>query len=636
MCGIVGVWNRRTGENVNQAMLTDMRNALRHRGPDDAGLFVDGPIGLGHQRLAILDLSARGHQPMEAPNGRYAITFNGEIYNYRELRSRLASAGVVFRSQSDTEVLLSLLAAYGPAILKDLRGMFAFGFWDREREELLLARDPFGKKPLYYADEDGVFLFASEPKALLRHPNVSRDIDPAALTKYFLYEYVPSPGTAYRAVRQIPPGSYAIVTKTDMQIRQWWAPVFLPKHAKATGEALLEELDQRLATAVQRRLIADVPVGVFLSGGIDSSAIAWYMRRTTGSAPLHSFSVSFAERSFDESAHAQTAARALGTTHHDLRFTPQTFHESLSDLLPIFDEPFADASLLPTYAVSKFARPYITVALDGDGSDELLGGYGTFEAAVLAERLPRLTPALWNAVQRMVSLLRTSTDDFSFDFKMKTFVKGLKHTLPERNQVWLGSFDADELRALLTPDWQNELPRLFQDLRGHADPLRELDALDAVSLLTIHQYLANDILVKLDRATMSVALETRTPFLDLDFAEFALRLPAAWKWKKRILKRLMRGRLPASIIERPKKGFGIPLGSWLRGPLRHLAETTLRAEKLREDGILQPREVARLLGEQNVGKADHRKKLWTLLAFQWWYDRCIAHRTVAVRPDHRG
>lgn len=320
--------------------------------------------------------------------------------------------------------------------------------------------------------------------------------------------------------------------------------------------------------------------------------------------------------------------RALGTTHHELLFSVEQFHEALERVLPLLDEPLGDASLLPTYAVSALARPFITVALDGDGSDELFGGYGTFPAAELAERLYRLSPRVGAALETLSRLLPTRYENFTRDFIVKSFVKGLPYDLPRRNQVWLGSFSDRELSRLLTPTWQQTSGELFADIDRARGALAGLPVFDAVSLLTIVHYLQNDLLLKLDRATMAVALEARTPFLDLDLAEFALRLPPEMKRGKRLLKQLMRGRLPDAIIERPKKGFGIPLGAWLRGPLREFLKITLAEDTLRADGFFQPQEVWRLIREHLQGVADHRKKLWTLIMFQLWFQRRAAGRSV--------
>lgn len=628
MCGIAGIFNFGTREPVTETQLNAMSSTIAHRGPDDHGIYTDGLISLAHQRLAILDLSAAGHQPMSTPDGRYTITFNGEIYNYRELQQKYL-ADLSLLSHSDTEVLLHLLARRGEAILPELRGMFAYALWDKAAATLSLARDPFGKKPLYYVSDASSFVFASEPKALLALPSTRRDLNATDLPKYFLYEYVPAPDTIFTDVHTIPLGHSLQVSTQGLKQTIWWQPRFVPKYTNVSASSAAAQLDTLLAQATRRRLIADVPVGLFLSGGLDSTTIGWYLRQQK-TDDIHSFSISFAEVSFNEGNFAALAADKLGTVHHDVRFDLPEFFEALQHVVPRLDCPLADASLLPTYTIARHARKFITVALDGDGSDELLGGYGTFAAAAAAQNLQWLPRPLITALQRLADVLPTNYQNFSWDFKIKQFLKGLPYALAARNQIWLGSFSDPELTALLTPAYQAAIFDVFNDLEVLQPKLNDLSTLDAVSLLTIHQYLHNDILVKLDLATMFVALETRTPFLDLDVAEYILRLPPALKEDKYLLKKLMRGRIPDAIIDRPKKGFGIPLGFWLRGPLYEWARAVLTPAKLTADGVLEPTEVDRLLYQHKAGQADHRKKLWTLLTWQLWYDHWIAKRPLTL------
>lgn len=602
MCGIVGIWNRHppAGGLVDRGLLVRMRDTMTHRGPDGAGMYLDRAVGLGHRRLKVIDLTETGAQPMTTPDGRYSIVFNGEIYNYRELGG----------STSDTRVLLELLAQKGVNALPKLRGMFAFALWDKEKEELLLARDPFGKKPLYYAVVHGALIFASEIKALLEYPGVSRELDRAAITKYFLYEYVPAPATPFAAIKQVPMGSYIRFSQSGEEVKQWWQLDFAPKRELSLTEAS-GQLDHLLEQAVARRMVADVPVGVFLSGGLDSTALTYYMRRV-GAEKLHSFSVSFREPTFDESSYAKRAAEALGTDHHDVPFMVETFQHVLGEVMPRMDIPLADASLLPTYLVSKLAREHVTVALDGDGSDELLGGYGLFQAAAVADKLRWLPGAVVTHLQQLVAQLPTKYHNFSLDFKIKSFLRGLGYSRWPRNQMWLGSFSPPELDELLTSEYPGDA------LRDLVEPeaVQKLETFDAVSALLLREYLHNDLLVKLDRAAMLVALEGRTPFLDVDLAVFIARLPVALKRNKFLLKHVMRGKIPDVIIDRPKKGFGIPLGWWLRGPLFNWAQEVLS----KSNGVINLDFARRLLAEHKAGRADHRKKLWTLLTWQLWTD----------------
>ncbi len=603
--------------------MTRMSATLTHRGPDDEGFWRENEIGLAHRRLSILDVSAAGHQPMATPDGRWQLVFNGEIFNYRELAEQYLP-DVSFTSTSDTEVLLQLLARYGEKTFGWLRGMYALALWDREKKELLLARDPFGKKPLYFSRAPAGLLFASEPKAILAAATEEAKATATGVTTYFSYEYVPAPATMWDTLEQVPMGTYQRwQSPTKNTSHRFWQPRFQPK-ASDSESRFIQKLDTLLQQSVRRRLVSDVPVGLLLSGGLDSSTIGWYMREETNAA-LHSFSVGFPERTFDEGEFAALAARHLKTEHHALQFTLDTFHETLAELVPLMDVPLGDASLLPTYAVSKLARKFCTVVLDGDGSDELFGGYGTFSAAVVAERLWWLNPAVpW--LREILQFLPTHYTDFSLDFKLKAFARGLGLPLPQRNQVWLGSFTEREVAELLQPQWYvaGTIPEAYE---RWSTELRGLSTIDQVSLLTIYHYLQNDILVKLDRATMATSVEARTPFLDTDVADFAFQLPDRYKKNKYILKRLMASRLPSTIITRPKKGFGIPLGAWLRGPLYEWGREVLAEDKIRAEGIFKPAVIDRLWREHHRGRADHRKKLWTLLSFQLWHDFWVTGRS---------
>lgn len=625
MCGIAGVW-RSIGE-AQAEQLAAMAQSLQHRGPDDVGIWRRGPVGLAHRRLAILDLSAAGRQPMATLDGRWHIVFNGEIFNYREL-ARQYLPGYKFVSTSDTEVLLHLLARYGDKALPWLRGMFALALWDEVKKQLVLARDPFGKKPLYYWSSASGLWFASEPKALFIGAGEQIELNPAAVTQYFSYEYVPAPLTPWRGLQQVPMGTIQLWSSPQRaESKNYWRPNFGPKLEE--GEAtLLERLDALMRQSVERRLVSDVPVGLLLSGGLDSTTIGWYMKEADV-ALTHSFSVSFAERTFDESRWARLAAHSLGTNHHEIKFTTDSFFECLEELVPIMDVPLGDSSLLPTYAVSKLARQFVTVVLDGDGSDEIFAGYGTFWAAEAAERLQKvksLIPALRWAAER----LPTRYHDFSLDFKLKSFVRGLGLPVVGRNQVWLSSFTASELEGLVQPSWLHT-GAVAEPLAVLQDATAGLSVINQVSRATIYQYLHNDILIKLDRATMATSLEARTPFLDIDVADFGLRLPDQYKRNKYLLKKLMRGRLPDAIVRRKKKGFGIPLGFWLKGPLYAWGREVLREDKVREDGILKWPAIEKLWDEHRSGLADRRKKLWTLLSWQLWYDQWVAKR-----PYRRG
>lgn len=618
MCGIVGILPRKVpfSKDVLRADLLRMRDAISYRGPDDRGEFVTDEVGLGHRRLSILDLSHAGHQPMQTPDGKYSLVFNGEIYNFKQLREKYLN-DVTLTSTSDTEVLLYLLQQRGLRILPNLKGMFAFAFWDGNKKELLLARDPFGKKPLYYIWQDDLFAFASEPKALFLLGGVAKKIDAGEQARYLLHEYVPSPATGWAGVKQLAMGEAAVVSKESMNISTWWKPLFNSKKNRSFSEAV-KRFDELLGQAVERRMIADVPVGLFLSGGIDSTTILWYMRQA-GAKDLHSCSVSFAQKSFDETEHIRLAAKHLQSEHHEMVFEVETFHRVLPELVERMDIPFADASLLPTYAVSGLARNYMKVVLSGDGADELLGGYGIFPAAQAASMVDWLPSQVWSWLEDMAFLLPVSHEYFSFDFKVKSFLKGMPYAQPRRNQIWLGSFTPGEMKKLLLV----EADGAFAAVDELADEVRGLSLFDALSLQFIRQYLQDDILVKLDRATMFHSLEARTPFLDVDLAEFLFTLPTEYKKDKRILKEVMRGRIPDEIIDRSKKGFGIPLGQWFCGPLKGWLRETLSEERVERAGLWHWPYVEQLIKEHIGRRVDHRKKLWTLCAYQLWHEEWV-------------
>ncbi len=623
MCGIIGILDKRAGASIDQATLNKMAGLLSYRGPDDKGVYINHGCGLAHQRLAIIDLSPSGHQPMTTPDGRYTIIFNGEIYNYQTL-SKQYLQDIKLRSSSDTEVLLHLLAKMGISALSKLRGMFALALWDKAKQELLLARDPFGKKPLYYADLGHSFIFASETKALLAHPDLPHTVDPIAISKYLLYTYVPAPATGYETIKQLPLGSYARITRQNTDIKKWWQPIFLPKTSFASDAAAIDQLDGLLSQAVKRRQLADVPVGIFLSGGLDSTTIAWYMKQTNTN-DLLSFSVYFTEKSYDESSFSQTAATALGTRHHAMYFRAQDVSKTLEELKHFLDIPLADPVLLPTYQLSKFASSLITVALSGEGSDELLAGYNMYRAAEITEHLPSLPRSLWTSLAKIVHLIPTKYEYSTFDSRIKTLLQGIGYSPLMRNQLWISSFSPTELNDILTDPFRAHVGQVLADVTQYTDLAQELAPIDAVSLVNIHHYLNNYLLTKLDRSTMYAGLEARAPFLDIDLTNFLMCLPIHLKRNKYLLKKLMRGRIPSQIIDRRKQGFSLPLGHWLREPLYNWTREVLAPDNLRAADIVKPPVVDRLLTEHRQGKADHRKKIWTLLMLHLWHDQWINH-----------
>lgn len=631
MCGIVG-WV--TSKVLDEDIVRRMTRTLTHRGPDADGFYfsADRRIALGHCRLSIIDL-VRGGQPMSNESGSIWVIFNGEIYNFKELRTDLEKKGHVFSTNSDTEVILHGYEEYGEAFTGYFNGMFAFALYDEERGRLVLARDRFGKKPLYYAMKGGEFLFGSEIKALLLHPSISRTLDPNALGRYLTYEYVPSPYSIFLDIKKLPPAHLMIydVRTEQAELSRYWNLEFHPKTQMDRREAS-EELLARLKESVRLRLVSDVPLGVLLSGGVDSSTVVALVADLEPHRKIKTFNIAFQEKSYDESRYAREIAQRFDTDHHEEIFSVPKMLESLHDVMQFLDEPFGDASLLPTYLLSQSTRRKVTVAMGGDGCDELLAGYPTYPASRYAEWYKRSPRFFQAAVEGLAARLPVSTKDFSFDFKLRQFLKGVPYDEPRRTQAWLGSFTSPELDELLS----EEVKRQMRDL----DPLKDLESgdmgagggptdwLDRLIYMYVNCYLADDILFKLDRASMACSLEIRAPFLDYTLAEFLSRLPSSFKlrgWNgKYALKKALERVLPGEIIYRRKKGFGIPIAEWLKEDLSELAREELSVEKLRREGLLNPGCVADLLREHQTGVRNHRKQLWTVLIFELWAKRYLA------------
>ncbi len=626
MCGICGVAG---GSSDSRDLVRRMCSALAHRGPDDEGsIHLDG-VTLGVRRLSIIDLEG-GHQPIHNEDSTVWVIQNGEIYNHLELREQLTVAGHSFSTQSDTEVLVHGYEQWGEGMLERLNGMFAFVLLDRPRGLLFLARDRMGIKPLHYAIDGRRLVFASELKALLCDPALRRGIDPVALDQYLAFEYVPSPGCIVRGISKLPPAHSLIWSMADgaHRLRRYWTPDLAAGEREVRARSLdehCEELQAVLRESVRKELISDVPIGVFLSGGIDSSAVTAMMCRLGGD--VKSFSVGFAERSFDEAPYARQVARHLGTEHRELTLEPDMLLGLIPKLPTLLDEPLGDASIIPTYLLSEFTRRHVKVALGGDGGDELFAGYPTMQAHRLAgdyRRAPHLLRE--GLVAPVVRRLPVSRDNLSFDFRAKRFVSGAPYPVAERHQRWMGSFAAEERTALLSPELRGQLAA-----NGRHDPAAAVlddaglrDPLNQVLLMDMRLYLENDILVKLDRASMMASLEGRVPLLNNDFVEYATRLPLDLKLRglrsKFLLKRALRGLLPANILNRPKKGFGIPVAQWFRGPLKEQMQSVLSPERIAGKGFFEPKVVSRLIGDHLAGRSDNRKQLWTLFVFELWHD----------------
>ena len=632
MCGIVGFLTLREVDIPDYEVLRRMRESLAHRGPDDRGEYFrplddKGPfVFLGHRRLSIIDLSG-GHQPLSNEDRTIWVIFNGEIYNFKELRSKLEALGHQFKTCSDTEVIVHSYEEYGEECFRHFNGMFAIGIWDELRKRLILARDRLGKKPLYYSFVNGTFLFASELKAIMVYPNFSRIVNPLSLMKYLFFEYIPSPHTILNDAKKLPPASYLIWQKKGIEIKEYWSPFNPGEKATHLSE---DEVEHRimdlLRQSVKRRLISDVPLGVFLSGGIDSSTLS-ALAQKEAPGKIKTFSIGFEDPSFDESRYANLVSQYIGTEHHEQRMTPSDMFDLVPNLPDILDEPMADASILPTFLLSKFTREHVTVALGGDGGDELFAGYPTYLAHKIAMQYERFLKPIHPIVTLLGNLLPVSDDNISFDFKIKKFLSGIGYSDGIRNAVWLGSFSFREIEKVLSPEVKAHFDsiRLIEDIASYERAFPLKDPMTLLQYLDLKLYLQEGILVKVDRASMACSLEVRAPFLDYELVEFMMGLSPELKLKgftsKYILKKAMKNLLPDEIIQRKKKGFGVPIAKWVKGPLRELFGDFLSSDRIRQEGFLDPEYVGTLLHEHLINKRDNRKQLWTLLIWELWVNR---------------
>ncbi|HZO97768.1 MAG TPA: asparagine synthase (glutamine-hydrolyzing) [Gaiellaceae bacterium] len=618
MCGICGIVSARGA--VDRDRLAAMSAALAHRGPDSEGTFAEGGAGLAARRLAIIDL-AGGDQPIANEDGTCTVVQNGEIYNYGELTTELLRAGHAFRTRSDTEAIVHAYEEWGLGFAARLRGMFAVAIWDARERRLVLARDRFGIKPLYYRHAGGELAFASELDAL---PAGEVDLD--ALEAFLAFNCVPAPLSIFRETRKLPPGHLLAWRDGELALERFARPGPLPPRGGEDEAELVEECRARLRDSVRAHLVADVPVGVLLSGGVDSGTLA-ALAAEESSEPVRTFSIGFEESSFDELAGARAVAARYGTRHRELVLRPDAAL-LLPALAAAFDEPFADSSALPAYLVSKLAAEDVKVALSGEGGDELFGGYYTYVADLLAERVGALAAAARPLVER----LPASTRRASLDYKAKRFARAAHLPPLERHHGWKEIFSA-EARAGLTGrrhgfDPVSLLRARYEETAGH----ELLTRLQDVDLGT---YLVDDLLVKTDRASMAWSLEARVPFLDTVVAGFALSLPAALRVrgfdKKRLLRRAVEPLLPREVVHGRKRGFSIPAAAWLRGELEPFARETLSAETLRRQGFFDPAAVGRLLDAHAAGREDLSRQLWGLLAFTLWHE----HHVEGIARDAR-
>ncbi len=614
MCGIAGIVG--LGEEKS---LRNMVSSVNHRGTDDTGVLVRGDVGLGHARLSIIDTSINARQPMLSSDDRFAMVFNGEIYNFLSLRRELEANGYTFRTNSDTEVILALYEKEGIECFKKLYGMFAIALYDFKQQSLVLVRDRIGEKPLYWSYQNGVFMFASELGALMESGLLHKEIDQSALDAYLQFDYIPTPLSLLKGVGKLEPATILILKKGVISKYKFWSP---PKHILQLNEGdAIQKLDTLLRETVSRELVSDVPLGVFLSGGIDSSTIAYYAQQASTS-PIDTFSIGFDDPSFDESAFAREVATYLGTHHHERVVHAKDALELIPNLGEILSEPIADASIVPTLLLSQFARKSVTVALGGDGGDELFAGYPTFKAETLYRGYAALPKTVRRFIYKTVQTLPVSHSDFSFTYNLRKLVSSDEEDMIRRHLEWLGTFN-ELARSTLTTS--TRYTNVFQSIEQLLQDFAHNDANNRLLFAYIRSYLMDKVLVKVDRASMRYALETRSPLLDHTVVDFTFSLPYSLKYKngttKYLLKNMMEGRLPERIIHRKKKGFGIPLARWLVGPLRPLSEELLSPNALRAHELFNESEVTRLLNDHMNLRRDNHKEIWNLMVFQLWYQR---------------
>lgn len=621
MCGICGIINRQPEHRVAQPDLQRMCDAIIHRGPDDEGQHVSGQAGLGMRRLSIIDVSG-GQQPIYNEDGSLVIVFNGEIYNHLQLRQVLESRGHQFRTHADTEAVLHAYEEYGEECPNHLNGMFAFAIWDMRKQRLFMARDRLGKKPLYYYFDDDRLVFASEIKSILTAPDVPREIDAVALDYFLTFEYVPAPLSIFRNIRKLPQAHWLSYADGRLQIQRYWR---LHYRASRRNEAdLAQELVALLRDAVKIRLMSEVPLGAFLSGGLDSSSVVAMMAQTSTTG-VKTFSIGFDNATYNELPYARLIAQHFGTEHHEEIITPDAL--ALTEkIIHQLDEPFGDFSVFPTYMVSEMARKYVTVVLSGDGGDELLGGYETYIAEGMARKYQRLPAWLRRGlIEPMVSLLPPTEKKKGFINKSRRFVEGCRLPAHLQHVRWMIFLQQAEKQLLYTPEYRAQLaghdPYAFiKEAFLACNSATPLDQQEYVDIMT---YLCDDILVKVDRMSMAVSLEARAPFLDHRFVEFCATLPPHLRLRgkrtKHLLKEAMQGILPPQILDRRKEGFSIPIKSWMKQELKPLLMEHLSDAALRETGVFAPDYVRKLIDEHMKGAENHSHRLWALLMFQMWH-----------------
>jgi len=646
MCGITGFLDLRSDAAADSAVALAMAARIFHRGPDDAGAWAEGPVALAHRRLSILDLSPAGHQPMHSACGRYVLALNGEIYNYLEIRKEIESEGYFadvvrqWHGHSDTEVMLAAIGRWGfVATLAKLVGMFAIALWDRQDRALYLARDRLGEKPLYYGRPGDVFIFGSELKALRGHPAWRGEIDRGALSLLMRHNYIPAPYSIYKGVQKLLPGSFLRVTPAgDMRVQPYWSLPKVAEDGQATpfqgsDQDAIDALESRLSQSIRQQMAADVPLGAFLSGGIDSSTVVALMQAQSDH-PVRTFSIGFFEEGFNEAQHAKQVALHLATDHTELYVTSKQAQDVIPLLPNLYDEPFSDSSQIPTFLVSQLAKQHVTVSLSGDGGDELFGGYNRyFIAGDVWRHVSRVPVAMRGSLSAGIRCLSPQTwtrlSRIAFPFLP---VRYRHHNVGEKLHKLagiLGSRGQEVVYRELLSHWQNPATLVrggYEPLTALTDPERAVDLdnfVEYMMLLDAISYLPDDILVKVDRAAMGVSLETRVPLLDHRVVEFAWALPFHMKVRdgegKWLLRQVLYRHVPKSMLDRPKMGFGVPIDHWLRGPLRDWAEDLLDPYRMNSEGFFDPAPIQEKWRQHLSGDQNWQYLLWDVLMFQAWF-----------------
>lgn len=626
MCGIVGIANS-SGTPVDRGVLERMSAAIVHRGPDDDGFYVNGSVGLGMRRLSIIDV-AGGHQPIHNTDRTKWIVFNGEIYNYQELRRGLDERGHNLYTNSDTEAIVHLYEEEGPECLRHLRGMFAFAIWDEADRSLFIARDRVGKKPLLYSHQpNGDLIFGSEFKALLEHPAISREVDHEAIDAYLSYLCVPAPLTAFKQIRKLEPGHWMRWKDGRIETHRYWRPDF-SKKIKITEEDAIEETTRILRESTRLRMISEVPLGAFLSGGVDSSTVVALMAQES-SQPVKTFSIGFEEQDYSELKYARRVAEHVGAEYNEFIVRPNAL-EILPTLVEHYGEPYADPSAIPTYYVSRESRKFVTVALNGDGGDESFVGYERQVAMKYAEIYRRLPAALRRSmIEPAIGAIPAPTNFRNKLVRFQRFLRAASMPKAERYFAWLSTFDANAKAELYTADFARETRGLapIESLAKNFAGSNGRGVIDASLLADLMHYLPNDLLVKVDIASMANSLEARSPFLDHNVIEFAASLPEDIKQSgtetKSLLKKVAARLVPRDVIYRPKMGFAVPIKHWLGNELQSFARDILLSERAMRRGLFDRGVVERLLDEQSRDARDNSWKLWTLLMLELWFERFI-------------